>query len=89
MSIDHALGLFSTLFQVTLVVAGPLLAAMLLAGVLVGVLQTATQVNEASVGYVVKVGAAIAALLVFGPMMAEKVVAYTRESFASISTVVR
>lgn len=89
MSADHALALIYALFQVTLVVVGPLLAAALTAGVLVGVVQTATQVNEASVGYVVKVVAAVLALLVFGPMMAEKAVSYTRASLEGIANVVR
>jgi flagellar biosynthetic protein FliQ len=89
MSADHALALLLDLFKVTLVLVGPLLGAALVAGVLVGILQTATQVNESSVGYVVKVVAAVATLLVFGPMMAEKVVSYTRASLESVANVVR
>lgn len=89
MSPDHALALVSGLLQVTILVVGPLLGAALVAGVLMGVLQTATQINEASVGYVVKVAAAVGVLLVFGPFMAEKVTAYTRASFESVATVVR
>lgn len=89
MSPDYALGLLQGLLHTTLLIAGPLLAAALVAGVMVGVLQTATQINEASLGYVVKVAATILALLLFGPMIAEKLVSYTRQSFESVSTVVR
>jgi flagellar biosynthetic protein FliQ len=89
MSPDHALALMQALLQVTIVVVGPLLGAALLAGVSVGVVQTATQVNEASLGFIVKVMAALVALLLFGPMMAEKLVSYTRECFEGVAGVVR
>lgn len=89
MSPDYALALLQGLLQTTLMIAGPLLAAALAAGVFVGVIQTATQINEASLGYVVKVGATILALLLFGPVIAEKLVSYTRHSFESVATVVR
>jgi len=89
MSPDYALALLQGLLQTTLMIAGPLLAAALAAGVFVGVIQTATQINEASLGYVVKVGATILALLLFGPVIAEKLVGYTRHSFESVATVVR
>ena len=89
MSPDHALALMQGLLQVTIIVVGPLLFAALLAGVTVGIVQTATQVNEASLGFIVKVLAALIALLLFGPMMAEKLVSYTRQSFEAVSTVVR
>ena len=89
MSPDHALALMQQLLQVTIIVTGPILIAALLAGVAMGVVQTATQINEASLGFMVKVLAAILALLLFGPMIAEKVVSYTRQSFEAIATVVR
>ena len=85
MSPDHALALMQALLQVTIIVVGPLLLAALVAGVV----QTATQVNEASLGFIVKVMAALIALLLFGPMMAEKLVSYTRQSFEAVATVVR
>ena len=89
MSPDHALALMQALLHVTIIVVGPLLGAALLAGVAVGIVQTATQVNEASLGFIVKVMAALIALLLFGPMMAEKLVSYTRQSFEAVATVVR
>ena len=54
MSADHALTLIRQLLGVTIFAAGPLLAASLIAGVLVGIVQTATQINEASIGFAVK-----------------------------------
>lgn len=89
MSSDHALALIYGLLTTTMYVAGPILAAALLGGVLVSIIQTATQVNEASISFIVKVGAVLAVLVVGGPVLAEKVVSYTRNSIASIEDVVR
>jgi flagellar biosynthetic protein FliQ len=89
MSPDHALALLSGLLRATLAVTGPLLAAALAGGLMVGIAQTATQINEASVAYVVKTAVVLAALLVAGPYMAERTVSYTRTTIASISQVVR
>ena len=54
MSPDHALALLAGLLKTTMIVTGPLLAAALLGGLFVGVMQTATQINEQSIGYVLK-----------------------------------
>ena len=89
MSPDHALALLSGLLRATMTVTGPLLLAALLGGLVVGIMQTATQINEQSVGYVVKTAVVLATLLVAGPYMAEKTVAYARASIGSIATVVR
>lgn len=89
MSPDAALALLTGLFHVTLAVVGPVLGAALIGGLAVGIVQTATQINEASIGYVVKVAAVLAALLAVGPWMAEEVVGYTRETLSSVALVVR
>jgi flagellar biosynthetic protein FliQ len=86
---DHALALFSDLLRVTLIVGGPILLAALVGGVFVGILQTATQINEASIGYAVKGAAVLAVLLVLGPTMAQAVVSYTRTTIESVAFVVR
>lgn len=89
MTADAALALLYGLVQVTLYVAGPLLAASLIGGLFVGVLQTATQINEASVGYVVKASCVLLTMLLFGPVMVEKVTSYARTSIEGIAQVVR
>ncbi len=75
--------------RVTLWISGPLLAIALVAGLLVGVAQTVLQINEASVSFVVKVAALVGVLVVLGPVLASKVVDYTRGSLQAIEHVVR
>ena len=86
---DQALGIVLEALRVTLWIAGPVLAVALVAGLLVGVAQTVLQINEASVSFVVKVAAVIAVLVVLGPLLASKIIDYTRGSLQAIEHVVR
>jgi flagellar biosynthesis protein FliQ len=86
---DQAVALASTLFNTTLYVAGPLLAVAIVAGVIVGIVQTATQVNEPSISFVVKVAAVVAVSAVLGSKLATHVLDYTRATYAAIGNVVR
>jgi flagellar biosynthetic protein FliQ len=86
---DQALELMKHLLEVTMLVAGPVLGASLLAGVLIGIIQAATQINEASISFVGKVMAVVAVGLLVGPALAAQVVSYTKSSISSIEHVVR
>lgn len=88
MSSAQALETILAALQIAIFVVGPVLAVSLVAGLLVGVAQTVLQINEASVSFVVKVAATIGVLVVLGPMLATKVVDYTRQSLESIANVV-
>lgn len=89
MSSDQAIVTILDALRVALWVAGPILAVALVAGLLVGVAQTVLQMNEASVSFVVKVAAVIGVLVVLGPLLASKIIDYTRGSLQSIELVVR
>ena len=88
MNADQALSTIIELFKTVMWVAGPILAVSLVAGLLVGVAQTVLQINEQSVAFVVKVAAIVATLLLLGPMLASKVIDYTKHSLGSIEDVV-
>jgi flagellar biosynthesis protein FliQ len=49
--------------------AGPLLAVMLIIGLGAGILQTATQIREASIPFVLKLGGLAVITTAAGPMM--------------------
>ena len=88
MNPDQAVALASTLFTTTLYIAGPLLAVAIVAGVVVGIVQTATQVNEPSISFVVKVAAVVAVGAAFGSQLATHALDYTRASYAAIADIV-
>jgi flagellar biosynthesis protein FliQ len=88
MNADQALELALALIQVTAFVAGPVLLASLIAGVTIGIVQAATQVNEASISFVAKAGAIVLVLVTLGPLLASHALSYTRASLVSIEHVV-
>lgn len=69
---------------VTILVAAPLLLAALVTGVLVGVLQAATQINEMTLSFIPKLLALVVTLLATGPWMLEMLTGYTRTLFHNI-----
>lgn len=89
MNPDHALTIIRTFVVASLSVTGPVLLVGLVAGVMVGVVQTATQINEPSLSYLVKVLALVLVLVIAGPALGGQVVVYMRRSLTSISEVVR
>ncbi len=89
MTPDHALTILRGFIVAVLSVTGPVLLVALVAGVLVGLVQTATQINEPSLSYLVKVAALIFVLVLTGPALGAQVVGYMRQSLSSIAGVVR
>ncbi len=89
MSPDQAAALVSDMFRTMLFVVGPVLAAALVAGVIVGIVQTATQINDPSISFLVKAGALVLVSLVIGPQLVSYVMDYTHATFGAIAQVVR
>lgn len=67
-----------------LMLAGPLLVAALLVGLLVSVLQAVTQIQEQTLSFVPKLLAIALVLLVALPWMLQVMIRYTVELFRSI-----
>ncbi|PPE68478.1 flagellar type III secretion system protein FliQ [Caldimonas thermodepolymerans] len=71
-----------------LVVASPILVAVLVVGVLVSVIQAATQIHEATLSFVPKMLAAVAVLAIAGPWMLTMLVEYIQRTLLAIPSVV-
>ncbi|MBS0397537.1 MAG: flagellar biosynthesis protein FliQ [Proteobacteria bacterium] len=69
---------------VTSMIAAPLLLMALVAGLLIGILQAATQINEATLSFIPKLLMLVLTLLVAGPWMLRVLVDYTHDLFTSI-----
>ena len=74
--------------EITLVISAPLLLAALITGLLVSVLQAATQINEMTLSFIPKLVAMFAVLVVTGPWMLETMVDYMRRLFSQIPLVI-
>jgi flagellar biosynthetic protein FliQ len=74
--------------EMTLLLAAPLLLVALLIGLLVGVFQAATQINEMTLSFIPKLLGMATALVVAGPWMLKQLVSYTHTLFESIPSLV-
>ena len=73
---------------VMLMMAAPMLLAALVVGLVVSILQAATQINEMTLSFIPKLLAMIAALVIAGPWMLTFFVDYVRRLFESIPTAI-
>lgn len=89
MTTDGALDLFRRAFIVAAQVGSPALLAALVMGVLIGMLQASTQVNEPAVTFVIKLLAVAVAVSVAGPFIVSTMVEFTRSSISALAFVVR
>lgn len=69
---------------VMLLLAAPLLLTSLVVGLIVSVLQAATQINEMTLSFIPKMLAMIAMLVIAGPWMITFFVDYLRRLYESI-----
>jgi flagellar biosynthetic protein FliQ len=70
--------------EITMMLAAPLLIAALVIGLLVGVFQAATQINEMTLSFIPKLIGMALTLVIAGPWMLKVIVGYTTELFESI-----
>ena len=67
-----------------LLLAAPLLLAALAIGLLVGVFQAATQINEMTLSFIPKLVGVFFAVVVSGPWILQLLIDYTQRLFSSI-----
>lgn len=70
--------------EVTLLLSMPLLLSALVIGLVVGIFQAATQINESTLSFIPKLVGVALALMVAGPWMLQVITGYTKELFISI-----
>jgi flagellar biosynthetic protein FliQ len=74
---------------VAMMVAAPLLLTALLVGLVIGVVQAATQINEMTLSFIPKVVAMAAVALIAGPWMLRTLVQFTRQLIESLPGAVK
>jgi len=83
------LGLADRMLWLTALVAGPILLCALAVGLIVGVIQAATSVNEQTLTFVPKLAVTALVLVVLGGAMMTLLADFTREIFAAIASTAR
>jgi flagellar biosynthesis protein FliQ len=72
----------------TTMCAAPMLLIALIAGLVIGMLQAATQINEATLSFIPKVLLMVLTLFVVGPWILRMLIDFTRDLYTSIPSVI-
>ena len=88
MSPDSIIDISQQALYLTALLAAPVLLSALAVGLLIGMFQAATQINEMTLSFIPKLLTMVAALFIAGPWMLNLLLAYTRRLFESIPTLI-
>jgi flagellar biosynthetic protein FliQ len=88
MNSQAVLSISQDALQTAIMVSAPLLLTALVVGLVVSILQAATQINEATLSFIPKLLAVFAATVIAGPWMITVMVDYIQRLFESIPHVI-
>jgi flagellar biosynthetic protein FliQ len=89
MGVETVIGIGRGALELTLSLAGPVLLFALIAGIAVSMFQAVTHINEMTLTFIPKIAATVGALVLFGPWMLTRLIAFTTTLFQSLPTYVR
>lgn len=89
MTPEFVIGFARQSIELALMIAMPMLGIGLLVGILVSVIQAATQIQEMTLTFIPKVVAIFIALLLAFPWMLDKMVTFTRNLIVNIPNYIR
>lgn len=87
MNAAQAVDWFRETLWTAILVAGPPVATIVLIGLVVAIVQAATQINDQAVAFAPKAIGAVATLVLAGPWMVRQLVEFARSAFEAIATV--
>ncbi len=88
MTPEFVLTLGQRMLEVVVMLTAPMLIPALIVGIVVGMFQAATQINEMTLSFIPKVAVVGIALIVFGSWMLTVLVSFTRELFENIPALI-
>ncbi|AKH65513.1 MULTISPECIES: flagellar biosynthesis protein FliQ [Photorhabdus] len=88
MTPESVMALGTEAMKVALALAAPLLLSALLCGLIVSLLQAATQVNEMTLSFIPKILAVFVTTVIAGPWMLNLFLDYMRELYSSIPVII-
>lgn len=74
--------------ELMLLCAAPLLLAALVVGLVISILQAATQINEMTLSFIPKLVAMIVTLVIAGPWITQMLVDYIKRLYGSIPAII-
>jgi len=88
MTPGYIMDLTHSTLLVTSMIAAPLLLISLITGLVIGMLQAATQINEATLSFIPKLLLLVLTIFVTGPWILRVLIDFTRDLYANIPNVI-
>ena len=88
MTPENVMDLAHKTLLVTSLISAPLLLIALITGLLIGMLQAATQINEATLSFIPKLLMLVLTLFVAGPWILRMLIDFTHDLYASIPAMI-
>ncbi|BEN40479.1 flagellar biosynthesis protein FliQ [Serratia nevei] len=88
MTPESVMALGTEAMKVALALAAPLLLAALISGLVVSLLQAATQINEMTLSFIPKILTVVATIIIAGPWMLNLLLDYMRTLFSNLPTLI-
>jgi flagellar biosynthesis protein FliQ len=88
MTPETVMDLTRSTLMVTCMLAAPLLLVALAVGLVIGMLQAATQINEQTLSFIPKLLFIVLSLFAVGPWMLKTLVDFTHDLFTNIPTLI-
>jgi len=88
MTPENVMDLAHSTLLVTSMIAAPLLLIALLAGLVIGMLQAATQINESTLSFIPKLLLLVLTLFAIGPWILRVLVDFTHDLYANIPNMI-
>ena len=88
MTQDTIIDLSQQALYIVVMLAAPMLISALTIGLIVGMFQAATQINEMTLSFIPKLFILVIALMTAGPWMLQMLVSYTQNLYLSIPSLI-
>ncbi len=88
MTPETVMDLAHRMLLVTVMISAPLLLIALVAGLLIGMFQAATQINESTLSFIPKLLLLVLTLFASGPWILRVLIDFTHDLYTSIPSVV-
>ncbi|CAL4318875.1 Flagellar biosynthetic protein FliQ [Buchnera aphidicola (Protaphis terricola)] len=89
MNPEYVIVMFSQAMKVLLMIASPLLLSTLISGLLISILQAATQINEQTLSFIPKIISILTTIFIFGPWMLGVMLDYMHNLFNNIPVIIK
>jgi flagellar biosynthetic protein FliQ len=88
MTPENVMDLAHKTLMVTALISAPLLLIALITGLVIGMLQAATQINESTLSFIPKLLMLVLTLFVAGPWILRVLIDFTHDLYASIPAMI-